>query len=83
MEASIMNIVERGEPILVCINGMWGKRAREIAERRGLGLEILKLVNIIYQRTTMDLFDDVTQKFISMKKPSFMYDRGGGGGGGN
>ena len=35
MEASIMNIVERGEPILVCDNGMWGKRAREIAERQG------------------------------------------------
>ena len=35
MEASIMNIVERGEPILVCVNGMWGKRAREIAERQG------------------------------------------------
>ena len=35
MEASIMNLVERGEPILVCVNGMWGKRAREIAERQG------------------------------------------------
>lgn len=35
MEASIMNIVERGERILVCDNGMWGKRAREIAERQG------------------------------------------------
>ena len=35
MEASIMNIVERGEPILVCDNGLWGKRAREIAERQG------------------------------------------------
>lgn len=30
-----MNLVERGEPILVCVNGMWGKRAREIAERQG------------------------------------------------
>ena len=35
MEASIMNLVERGEPILVCVNGMWGLRAREIAERQG------------------------------------------------
>ena len=37
MEASVMNLVERGEPILVCVNGMWGKRAREIAERQGEG----------------------------------------------
>ena len=35
MEASIMNLVERGERILVCVNGMWGSRAREIAERQG------------------------------------------------
>ena len=35
MEASIMNLVERGERILVCLNGMWGSRAREIAERQG------------------------------------------------
>ena len=35
MEASIMNLVERGETILVCVNGMWGSRAREMAERQG------------------------------------------------
>lgn len=35
MEASIMNLVERGERILVCNNGMWGARAQEIAERQG------------------------------------------------
>ncbi|KAM7452302.1 hypothetical protein ABFA07_000466 [Porites harrisoni] len=42
MEASIMNIVERGEPILVCDNGMWGKRAREIAERQGCDVRVLE-----------------------------------------
>lgn len=42
MEASIMNIVERGEPILVCVNGMWGKRAREIAERQGCDVRVLE-----------------------------------------
>ncbi len=35
MEASIMNLVERGERILVCVNGLWGSRAREIAGRQG------------------------------------------------
>ncbi|XP_067051661.1 alanine--glyoxylate aminotransferase-like [Acropora muricata] len=42
MEASIMNIVERGERILVCDNGMWGKRAREIAERQGCDVKALE-----------------------------------------
>ena len=35
MEASIMNLVERGERILVCVNGLWGSRAQEIAGRQG------------------------------------------------
>ena len=43
MEASIMNLVERGERILVCENGMWGKRAREIAERQGIVNRVLKV----------------------------------------
>ena len=45
MEASIMNLVERGEPILVCVNGMWGKRAREIAERQGKNKKSYALLN--------------------------------------
>lgn len=32
MEVLIMNFVEWGECILVCENGMWGKRVREIVE---------------------------------------------------
>lgn len=35
MEGSMMNILERGERILVCENGMWGLRAHNIAERQG------------------------------------------------
>ncbi|XP_020624089.1 serine--pyruvate aminotransferase-like [Orbicella faveolata] len=42
MEASIMNLVERGERILVCVNGMWGSRAREIAERQGCDVRVLE-----------------------------------------
>ncbi|XP_027043880.1 serine--pyruvate aminotransferase-like [Pocillopora damicornis] len=42
MEASIMNLVERGERILVCNNGMWGARAQEIAERQGCDVRVLE-----------------------------------------
>ena len=48
MEASIMNLVERGERILVCVNGMWGSRAREIAERQGE--TSIKLVLTVYHK---------------------------------
>ena len=35
IEASIMNMTERGEKILICVNGIWGERASELAERIG------------------------------------------------
>ena len=52
MEASIMNLVERGERILVCVNGLWGTRARDIAERQGkCSCEELFHVNELYRDT--------------------------------
>ncbi|XP_046848122.1 serine--pyruvate aminotransferase-like [Xenia sp. Carnegie-2017] len=33
IEASIMNMTERGEKILICVNGIWGERASDMAER--------------------------------------------------
>ena len=35
MEAAIVNVVEPGEKVLILENGIWGERAREIAERCG------------------------------------------------
>lgn len=35
MEAAIVNVVEPGEKVLILENGLWGERAREIAERCG------------------------------------------------
>lgn len=35
MEASIMNFVEEGDPVLVCINGVFGMRLAEVARRAG------------------------------------------------
>lgn len=35
MECAVFNIVEPGENVLVAINGIWGERVAEIAERMG------------------------------------------------
>ncbi len=36
MECAVFNIVEPGESVLVAINGIWGERVAEIAERMGM-----------------------------------------------
>ncbi len=33
MEASCINMVEPGDVVLVCVNGLWGARFAEIADR--------------------------------------------------
>ena len=35
MEACVVNLIERGDPMLVCINGVFGKRMADVAERCG------------------------------------------------
>lgn len=35
MECAVFNTVEPGESVLIAINGIWGKRVAEIAERMG------------------------------------------------
>lgn len=38
MECAVFNTVEPGESVLVAINGIWGERVAEIAERMGTHL---------------------------------------------
>lgn len=42
MEASFVNVVEPGERVLVCINGVFGVRMAEVAERLGATVERLE-----------------------------------------
>ena len=35
MEASFVNLVEPGDKVMILINGMWGGRAADVAERCG------------------------------------------------
>ena len=35
MEAALCNLVERGDVVLVGVNGIWGERASDMAMRQG------------------------------------------------
>jgi alanine-glyoxylate transaminase/serine-glyoxylate transaminase/serine-pyruvate transaminase len=35
MEAALVNVIERGDEVVVCINGVFGQRMRDIVERAG------------------------------------------------
>lgn len=46
MEASIGNLLERGESLLVARSGHWGDRAADIANRLGIHVSV-QLLNIL------------------------------------
>uniref|UniRef100_A0A3P9NID2 Alanine--glyoxylate aminotransferase n=1 Tax=Poecilia reticulata TaxID=8081 RepID=A0A3P9NID2_POERE len=41
MECAVFNIVEPGESVLIAVNGIWGERVSEIAERMGANVHRL------------------------------------------
>jgi len=42
MEAAIVNIVEPGDPVLVCVNGVFGGRMKEVATRLGADVDAIE-----------------------------------------
>lgn len=36
MEAAMCNLVERGDMVLIGVNGIWGERAADMATRQGI-----------------------------------------------
>lgn len=48
MECAVFNVVEPGESVLVAINGIWGERVAEIAERMGEIYQTPHLVDEIF-----------------------------------
>ena len=42
MEACISNILEPGDPVMICINGFFGDRLRQMAERQEAEITVLK-----------------------------------------
>ena len=45
MEAAFVNLVEPGDRVLVLQSGIWGRRAKEVAERCGKNLNMLLLIH--------------------------------------
>lgn len=67
IEASIINMTERGEKILICVNGIWGERASEMAER--IGCDVRQIEKPIGQAFTLD---DI-RKGLEEHKPSVVF----------
>lgn len=53
MECAVFNTVEPGESVLVAINGIWGERVAEIAERSGRTLRMVLRTNLQFSDTTV------------------------------
>lgn len=45
MECAVFNTVEPGESVLIAINGIWGERVAEIADRIGMSLRMVLRMN--------------------------------------
>ena len=43
METCVANLIEPGEPMLVCINGIFGKRMADVAERYGADVSTVEI----------------------------------------
>jgi alanine-glyoxylate transaminase/serine-glyoxylate transaminase/serine-pyruvate transaminase len=41
MEAALCNLIERNDVVLIGINGIWGERAADMANRQGTSLCVL------------------------------------------
>ncbi len=46
MEAALVNLLERGDVILIGINGIWGERAADMANRQGTLQILITLLRI-------------------------------------
>src|SRR4051794_8754971 len=42
METCFVNLIEPGDKVLVCINGVFGQRMKDVAERCGAAVEVIE-----------------------------------------
>ncbi|XP_006276181.2 alanine--glyoxylate aminotransferase isoform X1 [Alligator mississippiensis] len=67
MEAALMNAVERGDVVLVAVNGIWGERAADISER--LGADVQQMVKSPGEYFTLK---DIEQG-LAQHKPAVLF----------
>lgn len=44
MEAAVCNLIERGDRVMSCVNGLWGERFAEMASRHGRLIIVILLL---------------------------------------
>lgn len=62
METCFVNLIEKGDPVLILINGVFGMRMKDVSERLGADVD-----SIEYEWGTTIIVDDVKKK-IQQKK---------------
>ncbi|XP_074046834.1 alanine--glyoxylate aminotransferase [Macrotis lagotis] len=67
MEAAIFNVIEPGESVLVGVNGIWGQRIVEVAER--IGAKVHQMVKVPGEYYTLQ---DV-EKGLTQHKPVLLF----------
>lgn len=78
MECAVFNTVEPGESVLVAINGIWGERVAEIAERSGTSLLGLQTpykkgrFSLIVHCIITQLIRRITHMFFFLKVPMYI-----------
>lgn len=60
METSFVNFIEKGDPVLILINGVFGMRMKDVAERLGANVDTIE-----YEWGTPVIVDDVKKKLSS------------------
>jgi len=62
MEATVVNLIEPGDSMLVCVNGVFGKRMTDVAERAGANVTVV-------EKPWGEVFsaDDLKEKLVEAK----------------
>ncbi|KAI6196774.1 RNA binding protein [Aphelenchoides besseyi] len=60
MECALLNLLERGEKVLIVRNGIWGERASSLSKRLGFDVEVLNVPD--GEAASLDAFKSTLEK---------------------
>ncbi|CAO1302747.1 unnamed protein product [Diamesa serratosioi] len=67
METAFCNLIEEGDVVLICITGIWGERAADMARRQGADVRLLHGT----AGSIITMFD--AKEYIEIHKPSIFF----------